>query len=410
MKNVIEIPRVVAPSVRKAVPEREWLHVTSHLDPKFGGIAAVVPELCAALSTQGTGTAALLGVCCEAETAQVPEPTRGVTRTLPCSRWGWLLPAVSRDRFTAPLAGADVVHIHGLWEEHGVSAARAARALNTPYVISAHGMLDPWALRNKRLKKAVYARLIENQNLNGAACLHALTVTEADDYRRFGARSPVAVIPNGVRVPLGVTADEFEAQFPELQDRRLVLYLGRIHYKKGLELLVRSWQRIAEQVPDAHLVLAGPDFENTRASVEREIAALGIGHRVTFTGMLSGSMKWSALAACELFVLPSYSEGLSMSVLEALGMAKPVVITRQCNVPQVAEYGCGWTIEPEAAALRDALVDALNSSSRRLQEMGRNGQLLVEQRFSWESVGARMRSVYEWILGGSQPEDVSLYR
>jgi glycosyltransferase involved in cell wall biosynthesis len=388
---------------------REWLSVASHLDPKYGGIAAMLPELCAVLQAGGQNTARLLGLCDDLERTHVPDFIRDSTSTLPASRWGSLFDSTWRQKLAKRLATADVIHIHGLWEEHCVSAARASRALRIPYVLSAHGMLDQWALGNKRAKKAVYAALIEKTNIQKAACLHALTRAEAEDYRRFGATNPIAIIPNGVRVPEGITSSRFLQEFPHLRDQRIVLFLGRIHYKKGLDLLVDSWRQVTREIPGAHLVLAGPDFENTRIKVERQVHELGLSDRVTFTGMLSGPLKWSALAASELFVLPSYSEGFSMSVLEAMAMAKPVLVTRQCNVPEVSTHGAGWTIEPEQAALTNALFEALQCSRERYREMGRNGLTLVKNQFSWDTVGRQMLGVYEWILGGSYPPGVTLF-
>jgi glycosyltransferase involved in cell wall biosynthesis len=165
---------------------------------------------------------------------------------------------------------ADVVQIHGLWEQHCVTTGVLARRHRKPVVVSAHGMLESWAVRNKAWKKWPYSILIERPNLRRAAVLRALTPAEAHDYRRFGLNNPIAVIPNGVDLTQGPGPDLARSSWPEVRDRRLVLYMSRIHYKKGVDLLVEAWSRLTARFPDAHLVIAGPDFEGTRANVERQ--------------------------------------------------------------------------------------------------------------------------------------------
>ena len=188
-----------------------------------------------------------------------------------------------------------------------------------------------------------------------------------------------------------------------LRGKRLLLFLGRVHFKKGLDLLVPAWGEIAQNWPDAHLVIAGPDSENSQAAVENLVRQGKMEDRVTFTGMLRGEMKWSALAAAHCFVLPSYSEGLSTSVLEAMGAGLPVIVTRQCNLPDVVTYKAGWQIESNLAELTYTLGQALHFSSEQVQEMGARGRELVLRRYNWNQVAKQMCEVYEWIVNGSTP-------
>jgi glycosyltransferase involved in cell wall biosynthesis len=400
------------PTARRAAPRSQtWIHVASHLDPRFGGVAKILPELCAAVSGKGECNASLVGFCDPAERISMGGTGRvQVECVSPAGLAGRLAEGfgVTAGPLSERLRKADGVHIHGLWERHSIAAVRAARAARKPYVLSAHGMLEPWALRNKRWKKIVYSWLVERSNVSGAACLHALTRAEAENYRNYGAKNPIAVIPNGVHVPEDTTAAAFLARYPALEQKRCVLFLGRIHYKKGLNLLVQAWKQVAARDGDAHLVLAGPDFENTRASVERTVAELGLAGCVTFTGMLSGELKWSAIQASEIFVLPSYSEGFSVSVLEAMGMGKPVVVTRQCNVPEVSLHGCGWVIEPDAGQLASSIGEYLRMPASRVRTLGANGRSLVAGSYNWTVIGERMRTVYEWVLGGPVPGNVEL--
>lgn len=387
---------------------KQWLHVVSHLDPKYGGLSSVVPQLNAAIASLGQYSVQLAGFCQPGEHFLPKHAFQVKVKHLPLNRRAWMTNSDLKKQFRHLISSSIGVHVHGLWQQSSAVTAPLARQTGKPYLVSAHGMLESWALRNKRWKKSIYMALVERANLAGATCLHALTQAEADDYRRLGLRNPIAVIPNGVEIPSHISRQKFLDQFPALAGKRLILFLGRIHFKKGLDILCRAWARLSAQWPDAQLVLAGPDFEGTQAQIEELIASLGITERVTFTGMLAGEMKWSALAASDVFVLPSYSEGLSVSVLEAMGMGRPVVITKNCNLPEVAQGGCGWVIQPNVNELEAALGDALRSGPAELGEMGLRGKQLVANRYSWEVVGRQMSSLYRWVEDDCLPADVEI--
>jgi glycosyltransferase involved in cell wall biosynthesis len=400
MTSLVDISRPAAPVTPKTTA---WLHVVSHLDPKYGGLSAAVPALGSSVSTGGQFSIALAGFCRQGENFHPAVASGMNVHHFPIGYAGWWRDRASRQTFRHLVRQSAGVHIHGLWQLSASAAARAAQAESKPYIVSAHGMLESWALANKRLKKSIYAALFERANLRSAACLHALTRAEAQDYRNFGLRNPIAVIPNGVDVPPACSPDLFLDRFPELRGRRLLLFLGRIHFKKGLDVLCQAWSRVSRDWPDAQLVLAGPDFENTRMPIEKLLEERRMRHRVTFTGMLPSDLKWSALRAAECFVLPSYSEGLSVSVLEAMGMGLPVIVSEQCNLPEVAEKDCGWVIPPRMQELESSLNAVLRSSSQDRAGLGANGRRLVAQRYSWRVVGEQMSDVYAWTQGGPLP-------
>lgn len=379
---------------------RTCLNVTSHLDARFGGIATSLPEFCRATAVEWNSI--LLGVCDPDETASAASGFE-MTR-LPAGRLRWALDPSLRRNLQDMIARADIVHVHGIWQEHCMHACSAARRASRPYIVSAHGMLDRWALTQKRWRKAPYLALWEHRNLASAACLRALTQNEVQDYRLAGIRGNVAVLPNGVVIPTDVTSDLVFEAFPELRSRRIVLFLGRLHQKKGVDLLCRAWLRISSQFPDAVLFIAGPDSDGTMSHLRSMIANAAGATRVIFAGMLSGPLKWSALRAAEVFVLPSHSEGFSVSTIEALGMGVPVIITRQCWFPEVAEKSCGWVIEPDADQTADRITEALTMSSAERSARQANARNLVETSYSWPVVGRKMVQAYEWILGGNRPE------
>ena len=189
---------------------------------------------------------------------------------------------------------------------------------------------------------------------------------------------------------------------------RLLLFLGRLHQKKGVTLLVRAWARLAASAPDTCLVLAGPAEDQTRGEVQRLVAQLGLGSQVYLAGMLGAAMKWSALAASACFALPSYSEGLSIATLEAMGAGLPVILTENCNLPEAAEAGAGWQVRAEEDALAGALEAWLGQSPAASRAMGERGQALVRSRYNWLRVAAQMTSLYGWVAGGPAPADVEL--
>lgn len=387
-----------------------WLQVAEHLDPRFGGIAGSVPLLAQAAETVTRHLAPIAAFCRPDENLSHIEQRNLQVFRFPAGRGMWMRNSTLRNQLRGLIESADGVHIHGIWGEHCSMAAGIAREAGKPYIVAAHGMLEGWAMQQKRLKKMVYSMLVERPNLQAAACLQALTRGEVDDYRRFHVLNPVAVIPNGVDVPVGVTPSLFLESWPQLKDKRLVIFLSRLHPKKGLDILCQVWSRLRRRFPDHHLVLAGPDFNNTRASTQELVEMLDMREAVTFTGMLTAAMKWSALAAAELFVLPSYSEGFSMAVLEAMAMAVPVVITRPCNFPEVSERSCGMVVEPDARQIEAAMAALLGATSAERRHMGRNGQDLILQRYTWETIGRQLTDVYDWVLGGEFPSRLEVSR
>lgn len=405
--------RANQPSLAEGSPSLrgEWVSVVTHLDPLYGGLSAVVPRLASAI-TDTTGLRVRVAAFCapDESSAFLESPQLAITRW-PASRLTWMTDRRLTRDFLDQMKSADGIHIHGLWEQSTATAAHAARALKKPYVLSAHGMLESWALNNKRIKKAIYSAITEKRNVRGAACLHALTAAEAEDYRRFGARLPIAMIPNGVSVPGTIDPEPFLGKFPSLRSKRIVLFLGRIHFKKGLDVLVRAWATIAKRWPEAHLVIAGPDFEETRAGIETLVSEHHLEGSVLFTGMLHEEMKWSALAAAQCFVLPSYSEGLSVSTLEAMGTGLPVIVTEQCNLPDVARLEAGWVIQPNADQLASSLREFLRNPQTTNVRIGARGRLLVQERYAWSTVAREMSEVYQWVLGGGPlPQSVELPR
>jgi len=310
-------------------------------------------------------------------------------------------------------AELDLLHTHGLWMYPSVAALRWQGKGRRPCVISPHGMLDPWALGNSAWKKRLAGWLYENTHLRRAACLHALCAAEYRAIRDYGLDNPVAVIPNGVDLPdLSIVRPqpEWAADLPT--DSRVLLFLSRIHPKKGLTNLLHAWARVRRQVTPAaepwwRLVIAGWDQGGHQAQLERLVEELGLDSSVHFVGPQFDAQKAASLARADAFVLPSLSEGLPMAVLEAWSYRLPVLMTPQCNLPEGFEAEAAIESAPEADSVADGLRKLFELSEAERLAMGEQGRRLVEQRFTWPTVAARMCAVYAWVLGrGPQPECV----
>lgn len=298
---------------------------------------------------------------------------------------------------------ADVVHSHGLWKHTSSIVAQWAANARRPYVVSPHGMLDAWALKGSRWKKKIAARLYENRHLRGAACLHALCDAEAEAIRDLGFPNPICVIPNGISIP--VLDDSLAAPWANIipPDRRIMLFLGRLHPKKNLASLIEAWPLLAD-APDWHLVIAGWDQGNHEHALRMLVAKRNLGNRIHFLGPLFGERKDAALRYAQAFVLPSLSEGLPMAILEAWAYGKPVLQTVACNLPEGFRYNAAIAISPEVQPLANELRSVLRMPAEALAQIGRNGRLLAERNFCWGGIAAQTLEVYAWLLdGGRRP-------
>lgn len=386
-----------------------WLQTLSHLDPKYGGLTAVVPAMATELQQRALASVRLAAFCTPDESVPTQTSRTLDTEIWPASHAHWLVNASTRNRFAQALQGVDGVHIHGLWDASTRVAASAARKQSKAYVVSAHGMLEPWALSQGAAKKRIYGALVERPTLQRAAWLHALTSAEADDYRRFGCTGPIAIIPNAVETPCEIDVDLLEMLFPQIAGKRVVLFLGRLHVKKGVELLLQAWAALRGEHPDTVLVLAGPGEAEYVRALQARAVELGVQNHVVFTGMLDVRAKWSALRRAHVFVLASYSEGLSVATLEALSAGTPVIVSEACHMGEVADVDCGWQIPTDVVALESALRNSLESSNAEQVARASNARRLATTRYGWDAVCAQMAELYACVLGGGRPS-LSDYR
>jgi glycosyltransferase involved in cell wall biosynthesis len=323
---------------------------------------------------------------------------------------------------------AELMHCHGIWMYPSLACLRWARREHNPYLISPRGMLDPWALRHSCWKKRVAGFLFQNEHLHRAACIHALCDAEAEAVRAYGLSNPICIIPNGVDLatPAKTPNTGTESLLSKFAgDRKILLYLGRLHPKKNLANLLRAWKEALNSHPSMTenwvLAIAGWDQAGHEGILKHLADELGLSFldvsdprsakatattgssSVAFFGPQFGADKSACYRACDAFILPSLSEGLPMTVLEAWAHAKPVLMTRECNLPEGFAAGAALQIGngPEQIAAGLKQLTELSSDDRRT--MGDRGHTLVATKFSWSQIGEQMRSVYDWVLGGGAP-------
>ena len=299
----------------------------------------------------------------------------------------------------------DLVYIHEIWHYASYAAARAAVRHGVPYVQAFHGALNLWRIRQKGFRKLVYALAVQKRLVNSASALHVLTPTEKARVVELGFTKPSFIIPNGVDPDvmdaLPDTSD-FLGRYTQLNGKRVVLFLGRIHPVKGLDILARSFSMVASRIEDAVLLVVGPDEVGTRSTIESILRESGVLDRAVFTGLLTGNDKAAALACADLFVLPSHSEGFSHAILEAMAAGLPVVISEQCHFSEVAECDAGFVVENSEASVADA-VGALLSDDDLRARMGCNGRELVTSRYTWDAIAGSVINMASRVVGEYRP-------
>ena len=307
-------------------------------------------------------------------------------------------------------AQLDLLHTHGLWMYPSVAGSHWARLHRKPYLITPHGMLDPWAVRNAHWKKWIAGWLYENTHLRGAACLHALCASEAEAIRAYGLRNPICIISNGIDLPVATPTDPPPWRVALPNDAKVLLYLGRLHPKKGLPCLLSAWavvHRAGGLANPWHLVIAGWDQGGHEAELKTQAYRLGIQSCVHFIGPQFEAAKYASYRRADAFILPSFSEGLPMVVLEAWACSLPVLMTPRCNLPEGFEAQAALRIDLEPECIAQGLATLFAMPDHERTALGKRGRALVEQRFNWFNIARQMLSVYRWVLGrGDQPNCV----
>lgn len=311
--------------------------------------------------------------------------------------------AIETDR---AVAAADVVHIHGLWEEAQHQAARAAQRHGVPYIILPQGMLSPWNLQLSKWGKRLYLFWRLRKNLDRAAAIHFTCDVERDLVAPLGIKAKPIVEPLGLdlsefrELP---APGSFRVHWPQLGDKPFVLFLGRIDYKKGLDVLIPAFA--AAKLGDTPLVIAGPNRDGYEPAVRAMIAKHGLQARVLFTGMLHGRDRLEAYVDAALFVLTSHTENFGITVIEAMACRCPVLISDQVNIhAEVARSGGGEVIPVQVEATSRGLERWMGDEAMR-RSAGEKGRGFVMDRYGWDTNAREWKIHYEALVGSASRTD-----
>jgi glycosyltransferase involved in cell wall biosynthesis len=305
----------------------------------------------------------------------------------------------------------DILHLHGLWMYPSLVCRNWSNGGLKPYIISPHGMLDDWAIRNSSWRKRLVGRLFENKNIRNASCIHVGSLKEYNSVRSLGIQIPVCIIPNGVEIPdIGSVygSPSWLGLLPKKS--KILLYLGRIHPKKGLENLLKSWAILDKKNIKKNwiLVIAGEGEEEYEQYLKDMLSGMSLSS-VYFVGPQYGLEKYKSYNASSAFILPSYSEGMPIVVLEAMSFSLPVLMTSECNMDYVFDCDAAIRIEPNEPVITQNLVSIFSMTDTELELIGKKGNSLAIKNHNWSRLSVDMMQVYKWILNkGDKPECVVL--
>ena len=378
------------------------LIIIPYISLVYGGTSRVVREVAQSLGQAGAQVDVVTTDADGAKKLNVPlqmwvQEENYRIQYFPCwYRYSWTLSWSLSQWLVQHLGAYDIVHTHTLFSPVLNLAHQLCRWQKIPYVMTPHGMLEPWALAHKAWKKRIYYTLLDQRCLQGASGIQVLAPIEAEQITGLSVHTPALIVPNGIHQrdfdPLS-DPELFYQQFPTLRDKTLIIFLARIDPKKGLDLLAKAFEIVHRQYPQTHLVVAGPDSIGYLPTVKTYFSQADCLDAVTFTGMLSGALKYAALAAAYLYVAPSYSEGFSMSVLEGMATGLPCVITTGCNFAEAAIAQAADVVEIDAKAIAEAILQRL-ADPVAAKAMGDRARAWIFNHYTWNKIAKLLIQSY----------------
>jgi len=381
------------------------VHVVGSTRVDHGGTSRSVPAICEALSQRHIDVQLVTGRTSGVSSNVPPLPVvthfiedpPGVRRIFTGRRFAKRLLELQ-----ASAPGKSIVHDHGIWLPSNHATAKAARKSGVVRVVSPRGMASPWALSSGGIKKRLAWHLYQKRDLAAATAMHATADLEAQELRALGLTQPIAVIPNGIDLPANMPTRS------RVAGKKRMVFMSRIHPKKGLLNLVRAW-KLANISDEWELLLIGPDEGGHRIEVQQAIQQSGQNEDIKFFGEVSDGQKWQQLVDAELFVLPSFSENFGIVVAEALAAGLPVITTTGTPWEDLVHNQIGWWIAPEESSLTKTLVEAAGMPEAMRATMSQRAIEWSGERFDWNAIADRMVEFYAWLIdGGDTPECASV--
>jgi glycosyltransferase involved in cell wall biosynthesis len=375
------------------------MHVVPYIKNESAGTTHVVIALCRALVNKG----------CEVVLYTL-EP-------IPKKDYGFKIKSFKPSKFPHPSLGRskpmyqallhdakeyDVIHNHILWMAPNYYSGLVANKLDIPYITAPHGTLSEWALNRSKWKKKISMFLGQKKALDTVSCFHVTAESEKKELNNLGYTTPCAIIPNGIDAPV-MTKRMSNSHLKSL------VFMSRIHPKKGLDLLINSWVKIQDKFDDWELLIIGPD-DHAEYSVEMKELVKDLGlKRLKFVGEVIGDDKYQYLTDASIFVFPTYSENFGMVVAEALACGTPVISTKGAPWQGLEEHNAGWWIDIGVEPLVEALSQSMSLDDATLEQMGDNGRKWMNDEYSWSNIAKDMIKTYEWLIDKDEkPECVKL--
>lgn len=372
------------------------VHVVSNIQAVSDGVADCVRHLAGALTSK-------MDVEVSALKSAGPEPSDIKVKLHDATKFAGILTPLNKLGVSPQMARGirdrvktgDIVHVHSLWMKSLDYAYKAVKGREIKFCIHIHGTLSPYALSISSRKKKLVLALGQRAALKRADLLIATCYKEYEDIRNFGLKSPVAIITNGVEMPNLSTIS--------VAKKKTLVFLSRIHQKKGVDILIDSWSILHDKFPEWNLCIAGPDKSEYANLLKEKCHNLQC-QRVEFTGEITGNEKYQFLAEASLFVLPTHSENFGIAVGEALACGTPVVTTTGAPWSGLIENDCGLWIDLSVENLTKALEDMMSRPMEDLVRMGQNGRRWIERDFSWDEIARKTIRSYEWLLNPDEVE------
>jgi poly(glycerol-phosphate) alpha-glucosyltransferase len=299
----------------------------------------------------------------------------------------------------------DIIHTQGIYLYSSYVNLKYTQKNNKPYLIAPRGMLDKWILNVRGWKKKIGLSLYENEHLKKANCIHALGLPEYKAIREFGCTNPIAIVPNGVFLPQEMfPAGGALPAWKTSDNRKVLLFLSRLHPKKGIENLMHAWTNTGSAKKNWKIIIAGEGSGNEYLkSLLKLQNKLGLENDVVFIGPQFHEEKDICFRCADAFILPSFSEGMPMAVLEAWSYKLPVIITPACNLPEGFTSNAALEIEPEPDSIAGVLETFFSMPDFEQKKIGNNGYELVKEKFTWGSIASQMNDVYKWAINNTPP-------
>ena len=381
------------------------LHVIDSVFKAGGGTSEVVPRLCEALVAAGQSVRLVTGGGDAPSNAALKACEKGVDIrfcSTKCVPYVSFLRATEqfRNEVHAGVAWADVVHVHGLWQDPSWVAIKRTRHEGKPYLMQPHGFLEPERLKISKWKKRIVGSLIERPNLNHAACVIATAESEKLGIEQYGVKAPIEIVPIGIDA-VAIDAARQDRQLLEKwglnPSKKTLLYFSRLTPIKGLDLLAQAWARLGQFHRDWQLFIAGPDDRGYATEIQDLYGRTVTDGSVAFSGPIYGAEKSILLKSVDAFVLPTRSENFGIAVQEALAAGLPVVCTKGAPWKVIADEGAGEWVEISADAICNGLRNVLSADDLTRRKMGEAGKRIVARDFGWAGIAKKLVAVYQSV-------------